>query len=91
MVRRGRILRIVLSLACLGLLALWAGGADGALVKVGDLILKADGGFRPQRLPRNSYAPIEFQGHADIHSTDGGSGADGCRTDKFRAARSRTV
>jgi hypothetical protein len=69
--RRGRILRIVVSLACLGLLALWAGGADGALIKVGDLVLKADGGFRPQRLPRNSYAPIEFQGHADIHSTDG--------------------
>ena len=73
MVRRGRILRIVLSLACLGLLALWAGGADGALVKVGNLILKADGGFKPQRLPRNSYAPIEFHGHADIHSTDGTS------------------
>lgn len=73
MVRRGRILRIVVSLACLGLFALWAGGADGALVKVGNLVLKADGGFRPQRLPRNSYAPIEFQGHADIHSTDGNS------------------
>jgi len=72
MVRRGHILRAVLPLACLGVLALWAGGADGALVQVGNLVLKADGGFRPQRLPRNHYAPIEFQGHADIHSVTGG-------------------
>ena len=65
-------MRIVLPLACFGLLALWSGGADGALVKVGDLVLKADGGFKPQRLPEKHYAPIEFRGHADIHSTAGG-------------------
>jgi hypothetical protein len=73
MARRANILRAVLAVACVGPLALWAGGADGALIKVGGLVLKADGGFRPQRLPRHSYAPVEFQGHADIRSTDGTS------------------
>jgi hypothetical protein len=72
MVRRRAVLRAVLPLACLGLLALWAGAADGALVQVGNLVLRADGGFRPQRLPRNRYAPIEFQGYADIRSVTGG-------------------
>ncbi len=74
MVRRGHIWRAVVILASAGLLALCVAGAtaNGALVKVGNLVLKADGGFRPQRLPKNRYAPIEFQGHADIHSTSGG-------------------
>jgi hypothetical protein len=73
MVRRGHLLRAIPPLACLGVLAIWAGGAvaDGALVRVGHLELQANGGFRPQRLPRNRYAPIEFQGYADIRSTNG--------------------
>ena len=51
---------------------LFAGGANAALVKVGDLVLTADGGFTPNRLPRNSYVPINFQGHADLKSVGGG-------------------
>ena len=72
MARRGHILRVVAPLACLGRARALGRRCSGALIKVGDLVLKADGGFKPQRLPRHSYAPIEFQGHADIHSTDGG-------------------
>ena len=49
-----------------------AGGADAALVKVGNLVLTADGGFTPNRLPRNTYEPINFQGHADLKSVGGG-------------------
>lgn len=45
--------------------------ASGALVQVNGLQLIADGGFKPQRLPRLKYAPIEFQGHADIRSLTG--------------------
>jgi len=45
--------------------------ASAAMVRVGTLVLRADGGFAPRVLPKNSYAPIRFQGHADIHSTDG--------------------
>jgi hypothetical protein len=46
--------------------------ADAALVRVGRVVVRADGGFTPQALPRKKYAPIAFQGQADIASTDGG-------------------
>lgn len=46
--------------------------ADAAFVRVGRIVLRADGGFTPRTLPRHSYAPIDFQGHADIASTDSG-------------------
>jgi hypothetical protein len=50
---------------------LGAGVAHGAQVRVGPLVLTADGGFTPQALPRRRYAPIEFQGHAEVRMTDG--------------------
>ena len=34
--------RVVLLILCLGLLASWSGGADAALIKVGNLVLKTD-------------------------------------------------
>jgi hypothetical protein len=51
---------------------LFAGAANAALVKVGNLVLTADGGFTPSSLPRSTYAPIDFKGHADLRATDGG-------------------
>jgi hypothetical protein len=48
-----------------------ATSAEGASVRIGTLVLHADGGFTPQLLPKRSYAPIDFQGHADIGTTDG--------------------
>lgn len=48
-----------------------ATSADAARVRVGTLVLKADGGFAPRSLPKRAYAPIEFEGHADIVTTDG--------------------
>jgi hypothetical protein len=71
--RRRKITRASLLTLCAGLLALWAGGANAALIKVGNLELKADGGFRPSALPRASYAPIDFRGHADLINTEGGA------------------
>jgi hypothetical protein len=50
---------------------LFAGGANAALVKVGNLVLTADGGFTPRLLPRTTFAPINFTGHADLKSVDG--------------------
>jgi hypothetical protein len=50
---------------------LFAGGAHAALVKIDNLVLTADGGFTPRTLPRNAYAPIDFEGHADVRSVDG--------------------
>jgi hypothetical protein len=54
--------------ACLVLV----GSATAALVRVNGLVLRADGGFTPRELPRREFAPIDFQGHADIRSTAGG-------------------
>jgi hypothetical protein len=50
---------------------LGAGVAHGAEIRLGPLVLRADGGFTPQLLPRHRFAPIEFQGHADITMTNG--------------------
>jgi hypothetical protein len=50
---------------------LFVGSADGALVKLGSLVVRADGGFTPRELPRREFAPIDFQGHVDIASTTG--------------------
>jgi hypothetical protein len=51
-------------------LLLVAAMADAALVRVGRIVLRADGGFTPQALPRHTYAPISFRGHANVESTD---------------------
>ncbi len=40
------------------------------MVRYGPLVLRADGGFTPHKLPRDRYAPISFQGHAEISSTN---------------------
>jgi hypothetical protein len=50
---------------------LFAAGAAGALVKLGDLVLTADGGFTPRTLPQRRFAPISFEGHVDLRETDG--------------------
>lgn len=50
---------------------LLSGGANAALVKVGDLVLQADGGFTPRHLPRKAFAPIDFQGHANLSTRSG--------------------
>jgi hypothetical protein len=49
-----------------------AGVANGALVKVENIILRADGGFEPRNLPRARYAPIEFEGFFEIAAKGGG-------------------
>jgi hypothetical protein len=51
---------------------LFAGAANAALVKIGNLVLTADGGFTPSSLPRNAYAPINFDGEANLKAVDGG-------------------
>ncbi len=50
---------------------LLAGAANAALVRTGNLVLTADGGFKPSALPRSSYAPISFDGEANLRAVDG--------------------
>jgi len=60
----------IVGLVAVGLLPA-VSGADGATVRVGTLVLEADGSFEPRLLPKRSYAPIRFEGYGDIRTTDG--------------------
>lgn len=60
---------------CCALTAPLASGAEAALVRIDGIVLHADGGFQPQRLPRRQFAPIDFQGHLDVAAADGGQPA----------------
>lgn len=60
----------VLGLA-IALLAATSASGEGALVEVDNIVLRADGGFKPHTLPKRQFAPIEFQGHFDISARHG--------------------
>lgn len=62
---------VVTGALLVALVALLAGAANAATVRVGTLVLHADGGFKPQALPKRTYAPIRFQGYGDIKTTNG--------------------
>jgi hypothetical protein len=62
----------LVALLALAVVALLGGSASGALVEVDNLVLRADGGFKPQSLPRHRFAPIDFQGHVDLTAKGGG-------------------
>lgn len=61
--------RKVLFLLALGLIL--ASSASGATVRVGTLVVHADGEFAPRVLPRHRFAPIHFQGYGQIRETNG--------------------
>jgi hypothetical protein len=48
-----------------------ANSAGAATVRVGKLVLQADGGFEPRALPQRKFAPIRFEGYGKIRNTDG--------------------
>ncbi|HWO15533.1 MAG TPA: hypothetical protein VNM89_02330 [Solirubrobacterales bacterium] len=62
---------LLMAIALCAIAALPIAGANGALVQIGDLVLEADGGFTPQKLPRRTFAPIDFKGHADLSTRSG--------------------
>jgi hypothetical protein len=51
--------------------ALLAIAANAEVVKVGNLVLRANGSFTPHVLPRDAFAPIDFQGYAEIEARKG--------------------
>jgi hypothetical protein len=67
--KRKRLLTIMALLAAGA--ALLVNSAGAATVRVGTLVLHADGGFEPQLLPKRTFAPIHFQGYGEIKTTDG--------------------
>lgn len=64
-----RLLSVALAVGAL----LLAATASGELIRFGNLVLTADGGFTPRVLPRRAFAPIEFRGRADLRAVDGGA------------------
>lgn len=63
--------RLLVFGALLGVGAMLATSLAGAAtVRVGKLVIHADGGFAPRVLPKRGYAPIRFQGHGEIRTTD---------------------
>lgn len=64
--------RAWLALGAVATVGALVGSATGAVVEIDNLVLRADGGFKPQALPRRHFAPIEFQGHVAIAAKDGG-------------------
>ena len=69
---RGRLSKAVALCCALALLLASSAAGGGALVKVDDIVLRADGSFQPRSLPRRQFAPIDFQGHFDIAATGSG-------------------
>jgi hypothetical protein len=59
-------------LACAVVAVAVASAGAVAIVEVNNLVLKADGGFQPQSLPKKRFAPIDFQGYVDIASRQRG-------------------
>jgi len=62
----------LLAILCCLLAALSVSGAKGALVAVEDIVLRADGSYHPNKLPRHEFVPIRFQGYFNIASRSGG-------------------
>jgi hypothetical protein len=65
-------LKRLLGIGALTACVLFAGGANAALVRTGNLVLVADGSFTPRKLPRHTFVPIDFKGYADLRAVDGG-------------------
>ena len=64
--------KLALACAAVATVAALGGAAEGAIVKVGPLILHAEGGFSPTVLPKHGFAAIDFHGEADIKRKGGG-------------------
>jgi hypothetical protein len=69
---RGGLIKAAALCCSLALLFAASAAGEGALVIVNDIVLRADGGFRPRELPRQRFAPIDFQGRFDISAKGGG-------------------
>lgn len=67
-----RLRAVALAFCACSALVVGGAGADPALVEVGNLVLRADGNFKPHTLPKRHFAPIDFQGRVEIAAKNGG-------------------
>jgi hypothetical protein len=66
---RKTLLRALVVLSALALIG--AGGAQAIKLRIGNLIVVANGGFTPTTLPKRENAPIKLYGHAKFSTADG--------------------
>jgi hypothetical protein len=59
-------LAVLLAVALVG-----AGSAEAIKLRIGNIIIAADGGFTPTELPKHENAPIKLFGHATFKTVDG--------------------
>lgn len=67
-----RVRTVALALCACSALVVAGARAEPALVEVGNLVLRADGNFKPHTLPKRHFAPIDFQGRIEIAAKNGG-------------------
>ncbi len=58
------------TLLAVGAAIILLAAANAAMVRVGTLVLRTDGGFQPLALAQRTYTPISFWGHAEISTTN---------------------
>jgi hypothetical protein len=66
---RKTLLRTLVALVAVALVG--AGGAEALKLRIGNIVIVADGGFTPTTLPKHENAPIKLYGHAKFSTVDG--------------------
>lgn len=62
---------MLMSAAFVGLLVVLAGTAAAIVLRAGDLVIHADGGFSPTTLPKHTNAPITLHGGGNLSTVSG--------------------
>jgi len=66
---RKTLLRLMVPVCIVAMLA--TGAAEAITLRVGNIVITGDGGFKPTSLPKTKNAPIKLYGHAKFSTTDG--------------------
>lgn len=66
---RKTLLRTLVVVIAVGLVG--AGAAEALKLRIGNIVITADGGFTPTTLPKHENAPIKLYGHAKFGTVDG--------------------
>lgn len=66
---RKALLRVLVGIAAVGLIG--AGTAQAIKLRIGNIIVVANGGFTPTTLPKHENAPIKLYGNAKFSTVDG--------------------
>lgn len=64
------VIAVVAALSCASAATILAAGGATA-IRVGNLVLHAQGAFSPRAMPKNKFAPISFRGNDSVETVDG--------------------